>query len=281
MRHYAHNIGDYAAATRHLTILEDGVYRRMLDRYYQDEKPLPADEGLVATLVGARTPPERRAVTKVLKYFFTSRDDGFHQSRADREITVYKEKVGVARANGTKGGRPSVRKDNQRKTDPVSPSEPNKKLTTPHSPLTSKEEESPPSHTPHERARVRGSRDDPGIEEFEPEGDQAPDPATVKPFLRRHVQQQPIPPGWQPSTAALQRARAARPDLSDEQINYRTGEFLSWCAETNKTTFSPEDTWLNFVRKTDVSKSPSQGDEFDDPGTRAIAAAVARRYPNG
>lgn len=131
MRHFAHNIGDYAAATAHLSFIEDAAYHRLLRRYYQDEKALPSALTDCQRLVGARTKEEREAVRVVLEEFFTLQDDGWHQSRADREISVYRVKAQAARDNGTKGGRPV----NREKTYPVSPSVQSEKLTTPHSPL--------------------------------------------------------------------------------------------------------------------------------------------------
>jgi uncharacterized protein YdaU (DUF1376 family) len=131
MRHFAHNIGDYAAATAHLTFIEDAAYHRLLRRYYQDEKPLPVDPADCQRLVGARSKEEKAAVRAVLQEFFRLDDDGWHQSRADREIGTYHAKAESARNNGTKGGRPS----NRRKTNPVSPPVQSEKLTTPHSPL--------------------------------------------------------------------------------------------------------------------------------------------------
>jgi uncharacterized protein YdaU (DUF1376 family) len=130
MRHFAHNIGDYAAATAHLTFVEDAAYHRLLRRYYQDERPLPVEPAACERIVGARTKEERAAVRTVLVEFFTLGDDGWHQARADREIDTYHGKVDAARANGTKGGRPA----NRTKTNPVSVSVRTEKLTTPHSP---------------------------------------------------------------------------------------------------------------------------------------------------
>lgn len=131
MRHFAHNIGDYAAATAHLTFLEDAAYHRLLRRYYQDEKPLPADVAECQRLVGARTRDEKMAVAQVLKEFFVCGDDGFHQARADKEIASFHQKVEAARVNGTKGGRPA----NRNKTQSVSKTNQSEKLPTTHYPL--------------------------------------------------------------------------------------------------------------------------------------------------
>lgn len=86
MRHYAFNVGDYAAATLHLSDAEDLAYRRLLDAYYAREEPLPVDIGACCRLARATTPAARRAVETVLREFFDLQPDGWHQKRADAEI---------------------------------------------------------------------------------------------------------------------------------------------------------------------------------------------------
>jgi uncharacterized protein YdaU (DUF1376 family) len=87
MNFYKHHIGDYAAATAHLSMLEDGAFRRLLCVYYRDEKPLPLDTKAVQRLVGARSKDERAAVETVLEEFFTRTGDGWRNKRADEEIS--------------------------------------------------------------------------------------------------------------------------------------------------------------------------------------------------
>ena len=70
INYYEHHIGDYAAATAHLSLIEDAIYSRMLRRYYLQEVPLPADVSQVARLVGARGADEVEAVRVVLGEFF-------------------------------------------------------------------------------------------------------------------------------------------------------------------------------------------------------------------
>jgi uncharacterized protein YdaU (DUF1376 family) len=91
VNYYEHHIGDYAEATSHLSILEDGVYSRLIRKYYAKEGPLPGTLEAVCDLINARTKPERAAVEKVLKSFFELGDDGFHQDRCDEEIARYLE----------------------------------------------------------------------------------------------------------------------------------------------------------------------------------------------
>jgi uncharacterized protein YdaU (DUF1376 family) len=93
MNYYEHHIGDYAAATAHLSLVEDAIYSRMLRRYYLTEAPLPVGKESVARLVGARTPEELAAVDAVLFEFFTLADDGWHQKRCDADIAKYHERM--------------------------------------------------------------------------------------------------------------------------------------------------------------------------------------------
>lgn len=86
MNYYSHHIGDYLSATAHLSLLEHGVYRRLIDVYYIHEAPLPAEVKQIYRLVGAKSKDEREAVDTVLEEFFTKVDAGWSQSRCDFEI---------------------------------------------------------------------------------------------------------------------------------------------------------------------------------------------------
>ena len=48
MHYYQFNIGDYKAATAHLSNEEDLAYRRLLDMYYDSEQKIPVDTQWVA-----------------------------------------------------------------------------------------------------------------------------------------------------------------------------------------------------------------------------------------
>lgn len=83
---YKHHIGDYAAATAHLSFVEDAAYSRLLRIYYRDERALPIEPKAVQRLAGARSKDEREAVQTVLIEFFVLADDGWHSKRCDEEI---------------------------------------------------------------------------------------------------------------------------------------------------------------------------------------------------
>ncbi len=95
MNYYERHIGDYLKDTSHLSLLEHGVYTRLLDVYYTREGGIPA--GDAARLVGARTKEERAALALVLSEFFEPHDGAHRQGRADREIERFRDKQAKAK----------------------------------------------------------------------------------------------------------------------------------------------------------------------------------------
>jgi len=100
MNYYPFHLGDYAAHTKHLGLLEDLAYRRMIDLYYTTEKPLPNDPENVARLIGMRE--HSAVVTEVLSDFFLKSEDGYRNKRCDNEIEKYKAKADRARSANNK-----------------------------------------------------------------------------------------------------------------------------------------------------------------------------------
>lgn len=89
MNYYERHIGDYIKKTAHLSLLEHGIYTRLLDVYYDREEPIP--ENKVARLVGAVTEAETQALQVVLQEFFQLQDGAWANSRCDEEIAAYVE----------------------------------------------------------------------------------------------------------------------------------------------------------------------------------------------
>lgn len=107
MNFYKHHLGDYAAATSHLSWDEDMAYTRLMRFYYQHEKPIPADKTQACRLVRATTPSQKRAVETVLSEFFVLIDgEGWRQKRCDEEIASMQSRAEKNREIGKRGGRP-------------------------------------------------------------------------------------------------------------------------------------------------------------------------------
>ena len=104
MNYFKLHIGDYEAHTGELSILEDGIYSRLLRRYYLQEKPFPNDLKLIARTIRARSRHEVDALARCVNLYFSELSDGkLHNSRADEEILKYHKRAEANRING--GGR--------------------------------------------------------------------------------------------------------------------------------------------------------------------------------
>lgn len=108
MNYYEHHLGDYAKDTAHLSMLEHGAYRLLLDRYYGTEHGIPADQ--VHRVARARSREEKAAVDIVLEEFFTLVDGVWVNKRAEQEIVSALSRINAAKENGKKGGRPKKHK---------------------------------------------------------------------------------------------------------------------------------------------------------------------------
>jgi uncharacterized protein YdaU (DUF1376 family) len=125
MHYYQFNIGDYASHTRHLDLLEDLAYRRILDLYYLHERPLNDDATVVAKQIGMRD--DAATVRDVLNEFFERTDDGYISSRADKEIANFRSKIEQA----SRAGKASAeRRFNGRSTGVPTDVQPNNKQET-------------------------------------------------------------------------------------------------------------------------------------------------------
>ena len=96
MNFYKHHLGDYDGATAHLSWVEDMAYTRLLRAYYRREKGF-ADESEACRLVRAVSRPEKEAVKSILSEFFTLHDDGWHNKRADEEVSAYQRQASTNR----------------------------------------------------------------------------------------------------------------------------------------------------------------------------------------
>lgn len=97
MNFYPFHLGDYVKDTLHLSLLEDAIYRRLLDCYYAHERPLPKDKEVCCRIVRARKKGEKKVVEQILSEFFFLSDDGYRQKRCDAELAKYKDRSNKAR----------------------------------------------------------------------------------------------------------------------------------------------------------------------------------------
>jgi uncharacterized protein YdaU (DUF1376 family) len=102
MNYYEHHLGDFKKDAAHLTMIQEGAYRRLIDLYYIREAPLPSDpDEFIYQLAGAHTKAERVAVDFVIEQFFkfdpTARV--YRHKRCDVEIVRFRAKSESAKAS--------------------------------------------------------------------------------------------------------------------------------------------------------------------------------------
>jgi uncharacterized protein YdaU (DUF1376 family) len=102
LHYYQHNIADYRKDTTHLTLLEHGCYRQLLDQFYLDETPLPLEEDKLFRLFNARTEDEKNAIRNVINDFWVKTEDGYVQGRSKTEIELYKDRLESATKSAKK-----------------------------------------------------------------------------------------------------------------------------------------------------------------------------------
>jgi uncharacterized protein YdaU (DUF1376 family) len=129
MHYYQFNIGDYVSHTRHLSPIEDIAYRRLLDAYYLSERPLNSGIAVVARQIGLKE--HEAEVNEVLQEFFKLTEDGWINTRADKEIAHFKGKIEQA----SRAGKASAeRRSNSRSTD-VQPTNNQEPITNNQEPI--------------------------------------------------------------------------------------------------------------------------------------------------
>ncbi len=148
MHYYKFNIGDYRKDTGHLSTLEHGIYRQLLDWYYLDEKPIPLETQWVARRLSLGS-DALQSLENVLREFFAKTDAGYRQTRCDAIIADYHASAEKNAVNGRKGGRPKTQSVTSGMPNGTQ-AEPKQKATTNHEPLTT-------NHEPRDRAS-RASR---------------------------------------------------------------------------------------------------------------------------
>jgi len=123
MHYYQFNIGDYLSHTKHLDLMEDLAYRRLLDLYYLHERPLNSGIASVARQIGMRD--HENEVKSVLEEFFHLSDDGWINHRADKEIKHFHSKIDQA----SRAGKASAKRRMSARSTDV-------QLTNNHKPIT-------------------------------------------------------------------------------------------------------------------------------------------------
>lgn len=123
MHYYKFEIATWHLHTSHLSLIEEAIYFRLINFYYDTETPIPIETQSVIRRL--RLTEYADIVASVLAEFFVLHDDGWHQKHCDQKIIEYHGKAKTNKTNGLKGGRPK----NQTETQSVNSENPDETLT--------------------------------------------------------------------------------------------------------------------------------------------------------
>jgi uncharacterized protein YdaU (DUF1376 family) len=77
---------DHIAATGHLSLIEQGAYFLLMAHYYITAQPLPADLEQLHRIGRCTNDEEKRAIERVLRWFFERSNTGYEHPRIDVEL---------------------------------------------------------------------------------------------------------------------------------------------------------------------------------------------------
>jgi uncharacterized protein YdaU (DUF1376 family) len=91
---YAFRINDWWAATGHLSLTEEAIYRRLVDHYMRTEQPLNPEVKALARVI--RAPGEAETIAAILEEFFQPTESGWIHPDFEEQLSAYSAKSAKA-----------------------------------------------------------------------------------------------------------------------------------------------------------------------------------------
>lgn len=110
-------VDDYEADTAHLSLLEDGIYNRLLRLCWRSPRcQMPNDPEWIARKIRASGKAEKDALMRVLDEFFTVRRGVVFSKRLSAEFVRISESIERRKSAGKSGGRAKALKSKETKS---------------------------------------------------------------------------------------------------------------------------------------------------------------------
>ena len=225
MHYYKFNIADWSLGTAHLTLVEEAIYFRLINFYYDSEAPIPLETHAVFRRL--RMGSESVIAEQVINEFFVKTDRGYIHERCDTLLKEYRKTAKNNRSNGAKGGRP--KKD--------AASEITQEKPTGLIPETHIE----PKHNPNQEPRTTNQEPETSLKELVPQ--QA---ATPKKRATR------LPEDWKPDRSYWEAAELINKSITQDWFVTTAHKFKDyWIAKSGKDATKADwlATWRNWVRR--------------------------------
>jgi uncharacterized protein YdaU (DUF1376 family) len=239
VNYYSHHIGDYLTDTAHLSILEDGAYRRLMDRYYSTETPINSDETALFRVLRARSPEEQEAVRVVLEEFFDLTEAGWTHKRCDAEIEAFRAKSGkAAEAANKRWSKPS-------------------------------DASAMPTHSERNADAMPTKNQEPRTNNQEP----------TKSRTGATQRASRLPADWTPTAEDISFCKAERQDLDPHETGKRFADYWHAVGDAKGRKLDWPATWRNWVRneKQQARASPAGYESAKDRSRREAAEQLTGR----
>jgi len=105
MHYYRFDIKLWNLHTSHLTLEEEAIYFRLINFYYDTEKPIEQEK--TQSVMRRLRVSNETVLNSILNEFFTLENGHWHHSKCDELLKEYAERVDINKQNGKKGGRPA------------------------------------------------------------------------------------------------------------------------------------------------------------------------------
>jgi uncharacterized protein YdaU (DUF1376 family) len=225
MHYYKFNIPDWNLGTNHLSLIEEAIYFRLLNHYYDTETPIPLETQSVFRRL--RMGNESDIAASILQEFFVKTEKGYVHGRCEKILKEYKKNNRKNAENGAKGGRP--RKD-------AAFSETQEKPTGLFS-----ETEQEPKDNPNQELLTINQEPETNVKELVPQQAATPKKRAIR-----------LPDDWRPDKSFWDAALANNPGMTQEWFVSVAHKFKDyWIAKSGKDATKADwlATWRNWVRR--------------------------------
>lgn len=106
MHYYKFNISSWSKDVAHLSLEEEAIYFRLINYYYDTEKPIPLKTQMVFRKLRLATHQE--AAEMILEEFFEKTEEGWKHHHCEKVVEAYQNLAERNRKNGKGGGRPKI-----------------------------------------------------------------------------------------------------------------------------------------------------------------------------
>jgi len=99
MHYYQFNIADYRKDTAHLSLVEHGIYRTLIDQYFLNEQPLTLNLNMLMRETCARSEQEKDSFMYIIEKYFEKTSEGYAHKRCIFELNKVYSKSDKAKAS--------------------------------------------------------------------------------------------------------------------------------------------------------------------------------------